>query len=59
MSQEMIGFLMAVASAGWYANDLHLAPDRQQHQLTSLNFYRLGALSDAQSTEGAEQFVAV
>ena len=56
-----MGFWMAVASAGWYANDLHLAPDRQPHQLTSLNFYRLGALSDAQpqSTEGAEQFGAL
>jgi len=30
MRQDMMGFgLMAVASAGPYANNLHLAPDRQ------------------------------
>jgi len=27
MRQEMMGFLDAVASAGPYANNLHLAPD--------------------------------
>jgi len=32
MRQEMMGFGMAVASAGQYANNLHLAPDREPHQ---------------------------
>ena len=41
---------MAVASAGPYANNLHLAPDRQPHQHPSLNFYRQDALPDAQQT---------
>jgi len=40
----MIGFWDAVALAGPYANNLHLAPDTP-----SLNFYRLDALHD-QST---------
>ena len=47
---------MAVASAGPYANNLHLAPDRQPHHTSSFNFYRPDALPDAQpkcqSTEG-------
>ena len=34
---------MAVASAGPYANNLHLTPGRTP----SLNFYRLDALPDA------------
>jgi len=29
---------MAAASAGPYANNLHLTPDRQPHQHLSLNF---------------------
>ena len=45
MRQDMTGFWDAVPSAGPYANNLHLAPDR-----SSLNFYRPDALSDAQST---------
>jgi len=31
MRQEVMGFGMAVASAGPYANSLHLAPDRKPH----------------------------
>jgi len=35
-AKEMMGFGMAVASAGPYANNLHLAADRQprQHLIT-------------------------
>ena len=40
---------MAVASAGPYANNLHLAPDNHTNT-PSLNFYRLEALPDAQPT---------
>jgi len=32
MRQEMMGFWDAVASAGPYANNLHLTPDKQPHQ---------------------------
>jgi len=32
MRREMMGFWDAVALAGPYANNLHLAPDRQPHQ---------------------------
>ena len=53
----MMGFGDAVASAGPYANNMHLTPDRQPHQhLISQFFYRPDALPDAQpivsSTEG-------
>ena len=41
---------MAVASAGPYANNLHLAPDRQPHQHLITHFYRPDALPDAQPT---------
>ena len=41
---------MAVASAGLYANNLHLAPDRQPHQHLITHFYRPDALPDAQPT---------
>jgi len=40
-------FEMAVASAGPYANNVHLVPDTDT---SSLNFYRLDALPDAQPT---------
>jgi len=40
--------MMAVASAGPYANNLHLAPGRQI--TTSLNFYMPDALRDTQPT---------
>jgi len=40
---------MAVASAGPYANNLHLAPDRLPTRRQSI-FYWLDALPDAQST---------
>ena len=41
----MAGFGMAVASAGPYANNVHLAPDRQSHQhLITQFFYRPDAL---------------
>jgi len=42
-------FGMTVASAGPYANDLHLAPDNRTNT-SSLNFCRPGALPDAQAT---------
>ena len=36
-NKEMMGFRDAVASAGPYANNLHLAPDRpHQHLITQL-----------------------
>jgi len=51
MRQEMMEFWDAVASAEPYANNLHLAPDRQPHQqLITQFFYRLYALADAQPT---------
>ena len=48
----MMGFWDAVASAGPYANNLHLALDRQPHQhlITHSIFYRPDALPDAQPT---------
>jgi len=51
MRQEMMGVLgMAVASAGPYANNLHLAPDRRPHQHLINQFYRPDALPGAQPT---------
>jgi len=41
---------MAVASAGSYANNLHLAPERNHSNTSSLNFYRPDALPDAPPT---------
>jgi len=41
---------MAVASAGPYANNLHLAADRKTQQHPVTHFYKLDALSDAQPT---------
>jgi len=47
----MLGIWDAVASAGRYANNLHLAPDRKTHQhLITKFFYKLDALPDAQPT---------
>ena len=47
MTQEMMGFWDAVATAGPYANSPHFAPDN--HTNTSLlNVYRSDALPDAQ-----------
>ena len=47
----MMGFVDAVASAGPYANNLHLDPDRKPHQhLITQFFYRPDALPDAQPT---------
>jgi len=45
-----MGFEMALLSAGPYANNLHLAPDRTDNHTntSSLNFYRSDALPDAQ-----------
>ena len=43
----MMGFGDAVASAGLYANNLHLAPDINT---SSLNFYEPDVLPDAQIT---------
>jgi len=48
MRQEMMGFGDAVASAGPYANNLHLASDRTTHHHSI--FYRLDALPGTQST---------
>jgi len=47
MRQEMMGFRDAVASAGQYANNMHLVPDINT---SSLNFYRPDVLPDAQPT---------
>jgi len=44
----MMGFWDAVASAGPYANNLHLAPDRQPHQHLITHFLQEDALPDAQ-----------
>ena len=45
-----MGFEMALLSAGPYANNLHLAPDRTDNHTntSSLNFYRPDAFPDAQ-----------
>jgi len=43
MKQEMLGFLDAVASAGPYANNPHLAPDN--HVNTSSQFLQAGCSS--------------
>jgi len=39
MRQEIMGFLGAVASTGLYANNLHLAPDRQPHLILITQFF--------------------
>jgi len=45
----MMGFWDAVASAGPHANNLHLSPEsRLATNTSSLNFYRLDAVPDAQ-----------
>jgi len=41
---------VAVASAGPYANHLHLAPDRYHSSTSPLSFYRPDALPAAQPT---------
>jgi len=55
MRQEMMGFRDAAASAGPYANNLHLVQDRQpdQHLIT---FYRPHALPDAQPALEAKEY---
>jgi len=45
MRQEMRGFWDAVASAGPYANNLHLASDRQPHQHLITEFLQAGCTS--------------
>ena len=45
-------FWDALASAGTYANNLHLAPNRLPQQHPLLSFYRPDALPDAQATAG-------
>jgi len=56
MRQEMTGLWDAVASAGQYANNLHLAPDRQPYQHLITQFLQAGALlkpnQQCQGTEG-------
>ena len=47
----MTGFWDAVASAGLYANNLHYAPETDNHiNTSSLTFYRLDALPDTHPT---------
>ena len=53
----MMEFWDAVASAGPYANNLHLAPDRQPHQHLTLNYLQArcsswGPEKQCQNTEG-------
>jgi len=55
MKQEMMG--VAVASAGPYANHLHLTPERQPHQHLITQFFTgrmlfLTSNKQCQSTEG-------
>jgi len=50
MKQEMVGFGDAVASAGPYANNMHLDQTVNHTNTSSLNFYRSDALPDAQPT---------
>jgi len=50
MRQEMMGFGDAMASAGPYANSLHLAQTDNHTNTSSFNFYRPNTLSDAQPT---------
>jgi len=50
MKQGMVRLWEAVASAGTYANNLHLAADRYHTNISSLNFYRPNTLPDAQPT---------
>ena len=55
MSREMMRFWDAEASAGPYANNLHLAPETETKTLrhfdtSSLNVYRPDALADTQPT---------
>jgi len=59
MRQEMMGFGDAVASAGPYANNLHLDPDRKPHQHLITQFFTgrmlfLTPNQQCQSTEGSE-----
>ena len=49
MRQEVLGFGMALVSAGPYANNLHVAPDNHTNT-SSQNIYRPDALPDAQPT---------
>jgi len=46
----MMSFWDPVASAGPYANNLHLAQTDNHTETPSLNFYRPDALPDAQPT---------
>jgi len=50
MRQEMMGFGMAVASAGPYANNLTSLQTDNHTNTSSLNFYRPDALHDAEPT---------
>jgi len=65
MTQEMVGFWDAVASAGPYANNLHLDPDRQPHPTSHHSIFTdwmffLTPNQQCQSTEvNVEQIAAV
>ena len=48
LNEAREGFGMAVASAGPYANNLHLTQTDNHTNTSSLNFYRPDALHDAQ-----------
>jgi len=50
MRQKMMGLGDEVASAGPYANNLHLTPDDNHNSTSSLDFYRLDALPDTEPT---------
>jgi len=63
MKQEMMGIWEAVASAGSYANNLHLILDGQPHQHVITQIFTgqmLFATSNqqCQSTEGKANFTA-
>jgi len=46
-------FWDAVPSAGPYADNLHLAPERYHTNTLTFNFYRPDALSSAQPTKNS------
>jgi len=50
MKQEIMGFWDEMASAGPYANNLHLAPDRQPYQDIITQFLQAGCLPATQPT---------
>jgi len=51
MMQAMIGFWDAVPSAGPYANNLHLAPDRYANQHLIAQFLQAGSSEKLRTEE--------